>query len=179
MFARALNGLMNGVALATAAVIMLAGGMACSKCVDSVALALPYFSAMGTGANVIPLPTAAADTLAKVMASLVTHDGDSTISYSYTVVTAPNGTIDSVAIYTVASGGPLPATASAILCATAAGCTGSGTSAKLGTGYPALPTAMRGYDAQLVVFTTTRQKADGGAIRGVIYPVGDDGGSCN
>jgi hypothetical protein len=31
---------------------------------------------------------------------------------------------------------------------------------------------MRGYGSQLVVFTTTKQKAAGGAMRGTIYPVG-------
>jgi len=156
---------------ALVAVTTLIGMAACGDPASS-ADALYRFTVVGSGANVVPQPAPGADRLCAAAAT-ITANSDSTITYSYTVTTPPDGTIDSVAIYSLATGAalpPPPATASVVLCATAAGCTGSGTSAKVATGYAALRTSMRGYGTQLVIFTTTRQFGVGGAIRGVIYP---------
>ena len=144
-------------------------GMAACKDATPPPDTLYRFTVMGTGANVVPLPAPGVDRTCAAAVTINAND-DSTITYSYTVTAAPNGIVDSVAIYAAATGATLPTTASVVLCATEAGCTGSGTTAKITTGYPALRTLMRGYATQLVFFTTTRQIAVGGAIRGVIYP---------
>lgn len=168
MHASTLHAVLHAVVALTTLIAMAA----CKDPDEATPDTLYKFTAMATGANVVPLPAAGPDRSTAAAVTLTAND-DSTISYSYTVTTAPNGTIDSVAIYSLATGAQLPAppaTASVVLCATAAACTGSGITAKLATGYPALRSLMRSYGTQLVVFTTTRQFSVGGAIRGVIYP---------
>lgn len=164
MHASTLHAVLHAVVAVTTLI-----AMAACKDPASAPDTLYKFTAMATGANVVPEPAPGADRSSAAAVTLTAND-DSTITYSYTVTTAPDGIVDAVAIYTTATGSQLPMTASVTLCATAATCTGSGTTAKLTTGYPALRTGMRSYGTQLVIFTTTRQFAVGGAIRGVIYP---------
>jgi hypothetical protein len=95
-----------------------------------------------------------------------------TLAYSYSVTVPPSGTIDSIALYEVAAGQPLPASATVILCAGAAACAAaSGTGRVVAPATPAtITTSLRAYGIQLVFFTTTAQKAAGGAMRGTMYP---------
>jgi hypothetical protein len=179
MFARTLSVLINGVALATAATIALVVGSACKGPVDYCETVVAFhgagawncnvttFAAVARGAKVIPTPTPA-DTLARASATF----NSTTLAYTYTVQVAPTGTIDSIALYDTSATGTLPASATAILCAGAAACASTS-----GTGMLVAPatratieTLMRAYGTQLVFFTTTAQKAAGGAMRGTIYP---------
>ncbi len=96
----------------------------------------------------------------------------SSLAYTYVVWTPPAGTIDSIALYQVATGDPLPPSATAILCAGVAACAStSGVATLVPPATSAtINTSMRGYGTQLVFFTTTAQKAAGGAMRGTPYP---------
>jgi hypothetical protein len=167
MFARRLNVLTNGGVLATAAATAFVVGSACKSpdcffCGDYN----DSFSAVAWGANVIPAPPPA-DTSAKARVAF----SSSTLAYSYSISTAPSGTIDSIAFYQVDAGQLLPASATAILCAGAAACaatSGTGTLVPPATN-ATIETSIRAYGTQIVFFTTTAQKAAGGAMRGTMY----------
>jgi hypothetical protein len=173
MFARTSNVFLHGVWLAIAAVIALVFGGAC-KGPDCFASAqgssCDYhpgtFAVFARGANVIPVP-APADTSARASATF----NAATFAYTYTVQVAPSGTIDSIALYEGVFGQPLPASATAILCAGAAACAAtSGTARVVAPATAAtITTSMRAYGTQVVFFTTTAQKAAGGAMRGTMY----------
>jgi hypothetical protein len=94
------------------------------------------------------------------------------LTYTYSVAVVPSGTIDSIAFYQVAAGSSLPAQATAILCAGTAACAStSGTATLVGTATAAsIRASMLAYGTQLVFFTTTAQKAAGGAMRGTMFP---------
>ena len=90
----------------------------------------------------------------------------------------PSGTIDSIALYQVSAGDTLPPSATAILCAGATSCSGTGGTATNPAGgsltaanLMAIKTSIRAYGTQLVIFTTTAQKAVGGAMRGTMYSI--------
>jgi hypothetical protein len=165
MFARTVN----GVVLATAAAIALAVGSAC-KCPDSVAglgcggYYSGLFSVVARGVNVVP---AAADTSGRASVNF----NIATLAYAYFVTVTPSGTIDSIALYQVDAGEPLPASATAILCAGAAACAStSGTATVVPPATRvAIQTSLLAYGTQLVFFTTTAQKAAGGAMRGTMF----------
>ena len=148
--------------LATAAAVLLVVGIACKSldpcdCFES-------YSAIARGVNVVP---AAADTAAR--ASL--NFNPASLAYSYSVAAVPSGTIDSIALYEVPAGQPLPASATVILCAGAAACaatSGTGTLLPPAT-ISTIGTSLRAYTTQLVFFTTTAQKAAGGAMRGTMF----------
>jgi len=172
--------------LLTVLAVALVGGTACAG-PDDLADDTNSYSVLARGANVVPIP-AAADTLAELSATWNAATG----AWTYSVVTPPPGTIDSIALYQVAAGANLPSTgtgatlaagnATAILCAGAAACAStSGVATTVGTATLAsIKTSMRAYGTQLVVFTTTRQyqvggtgtPLVGGAIRGTVYAVG-------
>ena len=121
------------------------------------------------GTNVVPTPTPA-DTLARASASL----NGASLAYTYSVALAPSGTIDSIALYQGGSQDPLPASATAILCAGVAACAAT---SGMGTVVPpatvaTILTSMRQYGTQLVFFTTTAQHATGGAMRGTVFVTG-------
>lgn len=171
--------------LFTVLAVALVVGTAC-KGPDDLAEDTNSYAWTARGANVVPVP-AAADTLAEVVGTFNTGTG----AWTASVVTAPPGTIDSIALYQVAAGANLPSTgtgatltagqATAILCAGAAACaTGSGTATLVGTATLAsIKTSMRAYGTQVVVFTTTRQyqvagtgtPLVGGAVRGTVYAI--------
>jgi hypothetical protein len=69
------------------AVATVVGMAACKEDISFLPLTVNRFAAVGRGANVIPLPTAA-DTLPEATAALTSND-DSTFTYSYTVVSPP------------------------------------------------------------------------------------------
>jgi hypothetical protein len=144
------------------AVALVVGTGAC-KGPDSLNTDLDDYSGFARGANVVPAP---ADTTPQGAVALNTASG----LYSFTTSGMP-GTLDSVALYKVAAGAALPASATAILCAGTAACaTGSGTATPVGTEtLTTIRTSMRGYGTQVVFFTTTAQKAAGGAARGTMY----------
>ena len=145
--------------------IALVIGSAC-KGPDAIATDTDLYAGVARGANVVPLP---ADTTPRGSATFNT----ATLGYSYNVSLAPSGTIDSIALYQVAAGTVLPTNATVIFCAGAAACAAtSGTATLVGTATAAsVKTSMRGYGTQLVFFTTTAQKAAGGAMRGTMYAV--------
>jgi hypothetical protein len=124
------------------------------------------YTAVAWGANVIPVRPPV-DTSAR--ASVLYNTA--TLEYSYSIAVPPPGTIDSIALYQVRAGLPLPDVATAILCSGVAAC-----SAQSGTGTVLAPataasikSSIRGYGTQVVFFTTTAQKASGGAMRGTVY----------
>ena len=169
MFARDFHHVTAGGAFATAATIALVVGTAC-KGPDCLCHTMDSFQGVARGANVVPVP-ATADTLAKASATFNAGTG----AWTYSVTTPPAGTIDSIALYQVPAGDTLPASATAILCAGAAVCaftTGAATLVPPAT-LATIKTSMRAYGTQLVFFTTTAQKAAGGAIRGTMYPISD------
>ena len=126
MFARVFHHVTVGGALATAAAIALIAGTACKRGPHSPVDDSDNTAAVARGANVIPEP-APADTAARATAAF----NVATLSYGYTIETAPMGTIDSIALYQVAAGTALPASATAILCAGAAACAPSSGTATL------------------------------------------------
>ena len=167
MFARIFHHLTAGGAFATAAAITLVVGSACRSPVDCLC-ALDSYTAVAWGANVVPVTT---DTAPRAVVNIVTNITANTVAWVYSVSTAPAGTIDSIALYQVAAGQPLPASATAILCAGTAACAAtSGTATVVAPATAAtITTSLRAYGTQVVVFTTTAQKAAGGAMRGTMY----------
>ena len=156
------------------AAIALIVGNACRGYVDCSCTNADTFIGVARGVNVVP---AAADTSGR--AAVIFNVA--TLAYTYSVTTQPAGTIDSIALYEVSSGDTLPASATAILCAGAAACGATSGTARVAA--PATTIAqwgplalksrignsMRAYGTQLVFFTTTAQKAAGGAMRGTMY----------
>jgi hypothetical protein len=114
-------------------------------------------------AYVVPM---AADTTPRGSATFNTR----TLAWTYDIAVAPSGTINSVALYQVAAGVPLPATPTAVLCNSVATCTGSGTATLVGaaTGY-SIHASIHTYGTQLVFTTTTAPASSGGAMRGMMY----------
>jgi len=166
MFARAFQHLTAGGALATAAAMVPIGGTACSH-LDLCDCTTYTFAVDARGTKVIPaLPPG------ETSASASAHLNIQSLAYSYSVLVAPSGTIDSVALYQVPSSDPLPASATAVFCAGVAACASpSGTMTIVPPATIAtIETSMRGYGTQLVFFTTTAQKSAGGAMRGTMYP---------
>lgn len=155
--------------LYTVLAVALVVGNACAG-PDDIAPDTDSYAGTARGANVIPVPTVAADTLAEATATFNTNTG----AWTYSVAHAPTGTIDSIALYQVAAGVALPANATAILCAGAAACAAtSGTATVIAPATLAsIKTSMRAYGTQVVFFTTVAQKPAGGAIRGTVYAVG-------
>ncbi len=109
------------------------------------------------------------------------------LAYTFNIVHAPTGTIDSIAIYQLAAsatncavttcsttGTPAPgatnSVAAVILCAGAAACAAtSGTGVLNGTATNAsVNTLLRGYGGQMIVFTQTVRSQ--GVMRGTPYP---------
>lgn len=114
-------------------------------------------------AYVIPAVT---DTAPRASATFNT----STLAWTYKVDVAPPGTITSVALYQVAAGVPLPANPTAVLCNSAATCTGSGTATLVGTATgTSIHVSIHNYGTQLVFTTTAAPTASGGAMRGTMY----------
>lgn len=170
MFAGAFHHVAGVGALAAAAALAVAVGGACT-CPDSANSfgcgdypTSDLFSAVARGANVVPPAT---DTAPRALATF----NAATLAYTYNVTAQPAGTVDSIAVYEIAPGEPLPALATAIFCAGAAACAAtSGTATVVPPATIAtIRTSMRGYGSQLVVFTTTAQKAVGGAMRGTLF----------
>jgi hypothetical protein len=114
-------------------------------------------------AYVVPV---VADTTPRATATFNT----STLAWTYNIEVAPPGTITSVALYQVAAGASLPANPTALLCNSAATCTGSGTATLVGTatGF-AIHTSIHEYGTQLVFMTTAAPAASGGVMRGTMY----------
>jgi hypothetical protein len=165
MFARRLNVLMNGGALATTAAIVLVVATACHDDVPEPPVYV--ITAVARGANVIPVTTDTAST-ASVDLSL---SGNGLLVYRYSITIAPSEPIDSIALYDVAAGDTLPASATAILCEGVAACAagfGHVTIVAPAT-FAKIMTSIRAYGTQLVFFTTTAQKASGGSMRGTMY----------
>jgi hypothetical protein len=93
MFARRWNVLLSGRALATAAAIVLILGSACNKGIDSCDCPTYTFAVDARGAKVVPaLPPG--DTSARASATF----NSATLAYAYSVLVAPSGTIDSIAL---------------------------------------------------------------------------------
>ena len=114
-------------------------------------------------ANVVPM---AADTAPRGSATFNT----SSLAWTYTIAVAPPGTINSVALYQVAAGAPLPASPTALLCNSVATCTGSGTATLVGTATAAsIHASIHTYGTQLVFTTTAAPTSSGGAMRGTMY----------
>jgi hypothetical protein len=125
-----------------------------------------FYTAVAWGANVVPVTT---DTAPRAVVHFDLNPGS--FFYRYSVAAAPSGTIDSIALYEVAAGDTLPTSATAILCDGVTAC-----AATSGIGRVVAPatvatiqTSLRAYGTQLVFFTTTAQKAAGGAMRGTMY----------
>ena len=164
MFARRSKLLVSRGALATVAAITLIIGSACKDPIDCLCDSLYRFAGLARGARVVPPAT---DTMPE---AVVTFNAPS-LAYRYSVTSQPAGTIDSIALYQVAPPDPLPASATAILCAGAAVCaSATGTASIVAPATLAtITTSIRAYRTQLVIFTTTAQKAVGGAMRGTMY----------
>jgi len=124
------------------------------------------YSVVAWGANVVPAPPPG-DSSARAMATI----NIATLAYTYSVAVPPPGTIDSIALYQIAAGAPLPMSATAMLCAGAAACAPtSGTATVLAPATIAsIRSSMRVYGTQMVFFTTAAQKTAGGAMRGTMY----------
>jgi hypothetical protein len=132
---------------------------------------LEMYQAFAQGANVIPPPTSPADS--SVLASVAVFlNSAGLIGYAYSVFAAPSGTIDSIAFYQAAAGDPLPAIATAVLCDGAEACAARGGYATVVPPATAatIRALLRANGTQVVVFTTTAQRAAGGAMRGTMYP---------
>ena len=104
MFARAVHVTAGGTIAAAA--IALVFGSAC-KCPDSFGgcgndWILDSHSGYARGVNVVP---PAADTSGRAAMSF----NSATLAYSYNVIAAPSGTVDSIALYEVDAGQALPA----------------------------------------------------------------------
>ena len=154
--------------LNTVLAVALVVGVAACKGPDSLNTDLDHYAGFARGANVVP---AATDTTPTGTVHVTTSTTANTITANWTASGLP-GTLDSVALYQNAAGAALGGTATAVLCAGAAACaTGSGSATIVA---PATATtiriSMRGYGTQVVFFTTTAQKAAGGAARGTVYP---------
>jgi hypothetical protein len=164
MFARTLKAFGIGVALIVGTACK--GPDSCS-CSDDF-----HFTAVARGANVVPMPM---DTTPRGSVHLqfdTTAVGNS-IAWTSAVVSSGSGTVDSIALYQVATGAALPAQATAVLCSGAAACAAASGNATI-IGGPTVTahtiwTSAKGYGTQVVFFTTTAQKAAGGAMRGVVY----------
>ena len=143
--------------------VALIVGMACCKDPDR-GPPPNAFAVAATAAKVVP---PASDTMPRAMAYV-----NSSLAYNYSVEVAPAGTIDSIALYEGDAGVALPPSAIAILCAGAAACAAtSGTATVVAPATVAsIRTSMGRNRTQLVFFTTTAQKAAGGAMRGTVYP---------
>ena len=146
----------------TALVVTIVGWTACKAPTAGVAVTELHLGVV-KAANVFP---AVADTAPRASATFNT----STLAWTYAVDVAPPGTITSVALYQVAAGVPLPANPTAILCNSAATCTGSGTATLVGTTTgTAIHESIHNYGTQLVFSTTAAPTASGGAMRGTMY----------
>jgi hypothetical protein len=157
MFARILKIVGIGVAVIV--------GTACKDPIDC-SCATDVYTAVAWGANVVPVTT---DTAPRAVVDFVAIPGE--LQYRYSITVAPSGTIDSIALYEVAAGDTLPASATAILCSGVTACAatyGYGTVVAPAT-VATILTSLRAYGTQLVFFTTTAQKASGGAMRGTLY----------
>jgi hypothetical protein len=137
-------------------------------CGDDVTVAgnTDSYTAVAWGANVIPVRPPV-DTSAR--ASVLYNTA--TLAYSYSIHVLPPGTIDSIALYQTRAGLALPDTATAILCAGVSACMAmSGTATLVPPATAAtIKSSIRTYGTQVVFFTTTAQKASGGAMRGTVY----------
>ena len=117
------------------------------------------YQAYAYSGNVIPAPTPATSAWASVIVAF--NSARLGYAYSaYSVGLVPIGTIDSIALYQVAAGDPLPASASAILCAGVAACAATGGYAMVVPPATAatIPTSIRANGMQAVFFTTTAQR---------------------
>jgi hypothetical protein len=131
-----------------------------------------HFSGTARGSNVVPTAT---DTTPRGSVHLTfdTTAAGNSIAWTSSGLTGGSGTLDSIALYQVGTGAALPAQATAVLCTGAAACaTGTGNATIIGG--PAVTahtiwTSAKGFGTQVVFFTTTAQKALGGAARGVVY----------
>ena len=139
-----------------------------------------HFTFVVRGANVLPTP---GDTTPEGFGTINTD----ALTWTFTVTSPTSaGTIDSIAIYTLAAsatncatttcsttGTPAPgatnSVATAVLCAGAAACAaGSGSITLVGAvTKEQLGTLLRAYGGQLIVFTTTVRS--GGVMRGTPY----------
>ena len=138
-----------------------------AACGDDVTVAeTDSYTAVPWGANVIPVRPPA-DTSARASITYNT----ATLAYSYAIAVPPPGTIDSIALYQIGAGLALPDSATAILCSGVAACSAlSGTATVQAPATAAtIKTSIRRYGTQVVFFTTTAQKASGGAMRGTVY----------
>lgn len=146
----------------TALVVTIVGWTACKAPTAGDAVTELHLGIV-KAANVFP---AIADTAPRASATFNT----STLAWTYDVEVAPPGTITSVALYQVAAGVPLPANPTAILCNSAATCTGSGTATLVGTATgTSIHISIHTYGTQLVFTTTAAPTASGGAMRGTMY----------
>lgn len=132
----------------------------------SVPANIDSYTAVAWGANVIPVRPPV-DTSAR--ASVLYNTA--TFAYSYSIAVPPPGTIDSIALYQTRAGLALPDTATAILCAGVSACSSLSGTATLVPPATAttIKSSIRMYGTQVVFFTTTAQKASGGAMRGTVY----------
>ena len=164
MFARTLNVFPGGVALATVAVITLIVGSACRGPIDCLCETVVTFAGVARGAQVVPVIT---DTTPQASVTF----NISSLKYTYSVVVAPAGTIDSIAFYQTSYRDILPLSATVILCAGAAACAATSGTATIvpPTTAATIGVSMRSYGTQIVFFTTTAQKDAGGAMRGTMY----------
>lgn len=151
--------------------VALVVGFAC-KGPDTLTLDQTHFRGLARGANVVPgTGFTSSDTLAEGIVALTIDTAANTITWGATVTTPPVGTLDSIALYQVAAGTALPAAATAVLCAGAAACTTlSGSATIIGAATAkTIWSSARAFGTQVVFFTTTYQKAAGGAMRGTVY----------
>ena len=151
---------------AAAASVAIIVGAACKDPIVNCSCTTDRFGVDARGALVVPATT---DTTPRAAVSFNTVS----LAYSYHITTRPAGTIDSIALYQVASRDSLPASAAVILCAGVAACASTSGIATLQppATVDSLTISLRSYGAQLVFFTTTAQKAAGGAMRGTMYTV--------
>lgn len=163
--------------LNTMLAVAVAVGIGACKGPDSLNADLDHYTGNARGANIVPLVTTGptpTDT-APTGHVFVTTTTDPTrvtagsVAYSSLSTTGMPGTLDSVALYQVATGANLGPNATVVLCAGAAAC-----AATSGTGVLVLTAtattvraSMRGYGTQVVFFTTTTRAA--GAARGTMY----------
>jgi hypothetical protein len=152
--------------------VALVVGFAC-KGPDNSTVDQFHFSGTARGSNVVPTAT---DTTPRGSVALVIDTTALTITWTSAVVSSGSGTVDSIALYQVVTGGALPAAATAVLCSGAAACaTGSGSATLIGTATTkTIWTSARSFGptpvpTQVVFFTTTAQKTAGGAMRGIVY----------
>jgi hypothetical protein len=129
-----------------------------------------HFSGTARGSAVVPT---ASDTTPRGSVRLVFDTvGVGSITWTASALSpSGSGTLDSIALYQVGTGAALPAAATAVLCSGAAACaTASGSATLIGTNTAhTIWTSAKGFGTQVVFFTTTAQKAAGGAARGAVY----------